>query len=243
MNTPTPILPNVRDLAFDHGAMRYDASLIASPGAWLFDATDDRLGASAVSEGGRQAAWFVEGGFGAAVLRRYRRGGLVAHLSADRYIWTGEHSTRSFAEFDLLHFMHRQGLPVPRPLAASYWRKGAGYRAAILVQRLMDTRPLAQILDEANPHDVATAIFAVHEAGIWHADLNAYNILLDPQGKAWLIDFDKGRLHPLLSAERRRGNLLRLRRSLVKVGGEQGMLWWEDLNRAYGLLVKAAQHL
>ncbi len=243
MTIPTPSAADVRDLAFDHGAMRYDARLIKSPGAWLFDSADGRLGACPVSEGGRQAAWFVEGEFGPAVLRRYRRGGLVARLSTDRYVWTGEQDTRSFAEFDLLHFMHRQGLPVPRPLAAAYWRKGAGYSAAILLQRLAGTRPLAHLLDDARPPEVAAAVFAMHEAGVWHADLNAYNILLDEQGKAWLIDFDKGRLRPMLSAERRRGNLLRLRRSLVKVAEQKGMLWWEDLNRAYGLLSKAAQHL
>jgi 3-deoxy-D-manno-octulosonic acid kinase len=90
---------------------------------------------------------------------------------------------------------------------------------------------------------VATAIFAMHEAGVWHADLNAYNILLDPQGKAWLIDFDKGRVRPLLSAERRRGNLLRLRRSLVKVAAERGMLWWDELNRAYEVLGKTTEHI
>lgn len=243
MTSTMPSTPDIRDLAVEHGAIRYDASLINNPAAWLFDAEDARLQASAVSQGGRQAAWFVQGEFGQAVLRHYRRGGLVAHLSTDHYVWTGEQGTRSFAEFDLLHFMHRQGLPVPRPLAAAYWRKHAGYSAAILTQRLLDTRPLAQALDMATTANVAAAIFAMHEAGVWHADLNAYNILIDGQSKAWLIDFDKGSVRPLLSAERRRGNLLRLRRSLVKVAGDEGILWWEALNRAYGLLGKVAQHL
>src|SRR3546814_4574658 len=51
--------------------------------------------------------------------------------SSNRYIWRGAASTRSFAEFDLLSFMHAAGLPVPRPLAAAYWRQGLSYRAAI----------------------------------------------------------------------------------------------------------------
>jgi 3-deoxy-D-manno-octulosonic acid kinase len=47
----------------------------------------------------------------------------------------------------------------------------------------------------------------------------------------------------LLSAERRRGNLLRLRRSLVKVAAERGMLWWDELNRAYEVLGKTTEHI
>ena len=235
--------PDLRLLRMAGGALRYDGALVAEPGEWLFDAGDERLHAKPVGAGGRQAAWFVQGDFGRAVLRRYRRGGLVARLIADRYLWAGAEATRSFAEFGLLHFMHGMGLPVPRPLAAAYWRRGAGYRAAILLQRLDDTRPLAQALDTASPAEVAAAVFAMHEAGVWHADLNAYNILLDSGGKAWLIDFDKGRVRPLLSAERRRGNLLRLRRSLVKVAGERGMLWWDELNRAYEVLGKATEHI
>jgi 3-deoxy-D-manno-octulosonic acid kinase len=235
--------PDPQLLHIAGGALRYDGALVAEPGEWLFDAADERLRAEPVGAGGRKAAWFVQGSFGRAVLRRYRRGGLAARLSADRYLWAGAEATRSFAEFGLLHFMHGLGLPVPRPIAAAYWHSGASYRAAILVERLEDTRPLAQMLDTASPVEVATAIFAMHEAGVWHADLNAYNILLDPQGKAWLIDFDKGRVRPLLSAERRRGNLLRLRRSLVKVAAERGMLWWDELNRAYEVLGKTTEHI
>src|SRR5690606_26981170 len=89
--------------------------------------------------------------------------------------------------------MHEAGLPVPRPLAAAYWRKGLAYRAAILIERIDGVTPLAVHWSSIGPAAVAEAIFAMHEAGVWHADLNAYNILLDAQGQAWLIDFDKGR--------------------------------------------------
>ncbi|MYN13834.1 3-deoxy-D-manno-octulosonic acid kinase [Pusillimonas sp. TS35] len=221
------------------GAMRFDASVITEPGGWLFDAADARLAAQPVAEGGRRAAWFVSGDFGQAVLRRYRRGGMMARLSNDRYVWGGQGSTRSFLEFDVLLYLYRRGLAVPRPLAAAYWRQGLTYRAAILVQRLAGTAPLARCLGSASPAEVAMAVFAIHEAGVWHADLNAYNILLDQQGKVWLIDFDKGSVRSMLSAERRQGNLLRLRRSLAKVAGAQGVAWWEALNHAYAQLGKA----
>lgn len=218
------------------GLMRFDSELVAEPGDYLFDSTDPRNHAREVGEGGRQAAWFVQGAFGEGVLRHYRRGGVMARLNQRHYAWAGKNSTRSFAEFDLLRFMRAQGLPVPRPVAAAWWRAGVTYRAAIVVARIPGVKPLASVLDEGHHAAVATSIVAMHDAGVWHADLNAYNVLVDEDGKAWLIDFDKGRVQPLLSPERRRGNLLRLRRSLVKVAGERGLLWWDQLNRVYDQL-------
>ncbi len=232
----TPILP--LDLACGAGVMRYDASRIADPGMYLFDPHAEQLQASAVGQGGRQAAWYVNGDFGQGVLRHYRRGGLIARISADRYVWTAESSTRSFAEFDLLHFMHDRRLAVPRPIAAAYWRHGITYRAAILVERIAQARPLAQALAEGGQDAVAQAIFAMHESGVWHSDLNAYNILFDGQARVWLIDFDKCR-RQVLSLERRQANLLRLRRSLEKVAEGAGLQWWEELSRAYAMLARA----
>lgn len=233
----------VRELALDSGAMRYDANSVPNAGAFLFDPQHPKLSAAPVTHGGRQAAWFVSGDFGAAVLRHYKRGGLMARISTSHYVWTGAEATRSYAEFDLLRYMHDAGLPVPRPLAAAYWRRGLTYRAAIMVERLPGVRTLARILDEGHQQSVAQALFAVHEAGIWHADLNAYNVLVEPGGKSWLIDFDKGRRHDVLSQELRYANLLRLRRSLVKVAGEQGWKWWEELDHAYSLLARSKGHI
>src|SRR3546814_7124794 len=70
---------------------------IKDPGQFLFDPNSAQLGAVAVAQGGRQAAWFVQGEFGRGVLRRYRRGGLMAKVSVDRYVWGGVGATRSFA--------------------------------------------------------------------------------------------------------------------------------------------------
>ncbi|WP_298015021.1 3-deoxy-D-manno-octulosonic acid kinase [uncultured Castellaniella sp.] len=191
-----------------------------------------RPGAVAVGEGGRQAAWFVDGDHGAAVLRHYRRGGLRARLGRHAYCWLGESRVRAWAEVRALAHLRSAGLRVPEPLAAAYWRDGLSYRNAILVARIPGARSLAGQLDRADPEAVARAIRAMHEAGVRHADLNAYNILFDDRDRVWLIDFDRARLG-VVSPGQRRKNLLRLRRSLVKVAGARGAQWWDALNGAY----------
>ncbi|GAB3103120.1 3-deoxy-D-manno-octulosonic acid kinase [Bordetella tumbae] len=213
------------------GAMLCDVRL-GVPDPRLLDPAFYGGRARPVDAGGRQAAWFVEGDSWQGVLRGYRRGGLVAKVSRDAYFWQGEARTRSFREYRLLAMMRERGLSVPAPLAAAYWRHGLTYRAAIIVERIPDVRPLAHLLDEPVWDAVATAIAAMHRLGVWHADLNAFNILLDARGQAWLIDFDRGTAGGV-SAQRRRANLLRLRRSLEKVGGERGVALWERVDRAY----------
>jgi|TARA_R100001244_G_scaffold114563_1_gene84903 3-deoxy-D-manno-octulosonic acid kinase len=198
----------------------------------LFDPNNPSLQARAVQKGGRQSAWFVQGIFGSAVLRHYRRGGLVAKISANRYCWQGAQATRSMAEFVMLHEMMMLGLPVPAPLAAGYWRRGMSYRAALVVARIENATPLASQLLPENAIRVASVLKQFHDANIWHADLNAFNILLDTSGTVWLIDFDRGRFR-FMSAALRQRNLRRLRRSLVKVAGQQGDAFWQALNSAY----------
>lgn len=227
-----------RELAIEGGAMCYDAHRVTRPSASLFDPDHQALNAVAVGQGGRNAAWFVEGEFGRAVLRHYRRGGAVARVSKDRYVWRGAAATRSMAEFTILSEMVARDLPVPRPVAAAYWRSGLTYRAAILVERIDKVRTLTEVVrhdadpDELLCRNVANAIFAMHESGFWHADLNAYNILLDHDGCAWLIDFDKAVSGPV-SASRRTANLERLQRSLRKVAAQTADVWWKGINTAY----------
>lgn len=227
---------DVRRLAWEGarpGAMCYDAGRILAPAPALFDPAHYGAAATPVQAGGRQAAWFVDAGFGHGVLRHYRRGGMVARLSRQRYIWLGEARTRCFMEFQLLESLSSQGLPVPAPLAAGYWRVGTMcYEAAILVARLPDVRPLANVLDQPVWDVAADAIARMHQAGVWHADLNAYNILVDSRGKAWIIDFDRGRQGGVSQGGKRR-NIERLRRSLEKVAGPAGLAFFHKLDQAY----------
>lgn len=227
-----PWLAQWRVRAFPGGALYVPDHLAdAATPAW-FDPR--RAGATPVGEGGRQAAWFVDGVHGAAVLRHYRRGGLRARLGHESYLWLGQQRVRAFAEVNTLAHLRDAGLRVPEPLGAAWWRTGISYRAAILVARIPGAQALAARLDQADPAPVAAAIRAMHAAGVWHADLNAFNILFDPLGQVWLIDFDRAR-PGVVSGKQARNNLLRLRRSLVKVAGARGALWWDGLSRCLPL--------
>lgn len=218
---------------FPGGALCVPAQWREQAAAQWFDPRQP--GAVAVQEGGRQAAWFVAVDGQPAVLRHYRRGGLRARLGREAYFWLGTARVRAFAEVRVLAGLIDAGVRVPKPLGALYRRNGLIYRNAILVARIPGVRALAGCLDRARPDRVADAIAAMHRAGVWHADLNAFNILLDRQDRAWLIDFDRAR-EGVVSGRQARQNLLRLRRSLIKVAGDEGAAWWRRLERAYARL-------
>lgn len=180
------------------GSIVFDPARLRQAEAALFDPGAHGPRATPVAAGGRGAAWFVDGAFGQAVLRHYRRGGWMARLSSDGFLWQGERRVRSLREYALTRQLHAAGLPVPPPLAAMYRRSGLAYRAAILVQRITGARPFADLVladRERAPWAEAGALVArFHRAGAHHADLNVHNLLVDSQGALWLIDWDKGRL-------------------------------------------------
>jgi 3-deoxy-D-manno-octulosonic acid kinase len=192
--------------------------------------------------GGRGGAMFIEAPFGRSVLRHYRRGGMVARVMGDRYLWTGAERTRGFAEFRLLAILRKRDLPVPEPVAARYQRNGAHYRADLITRRIEDVSTLAELLaQERADAQVATRVGAAvakfHANGAYHADLNAHNVLVDPN-TVWLIDFDRGELRTP-SREWQQANLARLQRSLRKLGaGRDGEAafereFWNPLISAY----------
>lgn len=169
----------------------------------------------------------------AVVLRRYRRGGLIGRFVADRYVWLGLSGTRALREFRVLGRLQRLRLPAPGPLAAIVERSGLTYRAALLMTRLPgDT--LASRLDRAvdaeHWHAVGACIARFHAVGLWHADLNAHNILLDSDARSpaagarvgpdsvSLIDFDRARFRAVRAESWQLSNLARLGRSLRKLG-------------------------
>jgi len=112
-------------------------------------------------------------------------------------------------------------LPVPTPVAASCVKHGLFYRADLITRQIKNVMTLADYLKEKECDETAwTAIGACvrrfHDAAVYHADLNARNILLSVEsGVVYLIDFDKGSFR-YLGESWKRSNLARLQRSLLK---------------------------
>jgi 3-deoxy-D-manno-octulosonic acid kinase len=224
------------------GAILFDSKQLrqADPEWFLPAKWSDR--ARPVDSGGRGGAWFVDAPFGPSLLRLYLRGGMAARVSRDQYLWHGANRTRSFEEFRLTRALLNKGLPVPRPIAASYVRNGMTYRASILIERLPDVRTLAdraQVGGKDAPWEEAGRLVArFHRAGVDHADLNAHNLLFNPQGKGWMIDFDRGALR-IPATRWRENNLMRLQRSLLKLRDMRGrdavLQDFARLRRAYDI--------
>lgn len=186
---------------------------------------------------GRGTTWFVQDGDQHMVLRHYRRGGLLAPLLGDRYLRQPEASTRAMREFRLLAMMRDAGLPVPRPCAAALLPDTLlTYRAALMIERIPDARDLVALLQEgplpaAIWTETGRVIARLHRAGIWHADLNAHNILLDAREQVWLIDFDKCRERA--PGRWQQANLARLQRSLRKEAGLHAHWHMQDKDIAH----------
>lgn len=224
------------------GAIIFDRALETVPDeSWFQPAHWAALDKSATAKGGRGEVVFVDTPVGACVLRHYRRGGFVARVSTDRYLWTGAARTRSMREFHLLADLANAGLPVPAPVAARYSRQGMYYRADLLTRRIQPSHTLSGalgsgLLDRALAERIGRTIASFHAASIWHADLNAHNILVDSNDTVWLIDFDRGRRRkPKLAWQQ--ANLARLRRSFEKLGARRiekfDARFWHPLLAAY----------
>ncbi|MEO7064045.1 MAG: 3-deoxy-D-manno-octulosonic acid kinase [Dokdonella sp.] len=225
-----------------NGAIMFDRTLPTSPdGAWFDRAKWSSRGGLETHSAGRGEVAFVETPVGACVLRHYHRGGLAARMSADRYLWTGAARTRAFREFRLLADLVNLGLPVSPPVAARYVRDGLRYRADLLTRRIENAKTLAARLANASldavlAQQVGHTIARMHAANVWHADLNAHNILVDGNGVVWLIDFDRGRMRkPKMTWQQ--ANIARLRRSLDKLGAKRhadfDSAFWHPLLAAY----------
>lgn len=218
------------------GAILYDKAIINqisderfTPGGWLHA----EVLTGALQSAGRGNTFFVGNVPRQFVLRHYRRGGLIGKLVRDTYVFSGADSTRSFMEWRLLHKLSSNRLRVPRPAAARYCQRGTFYTADIITVRIPDVMALSQYIalnnpDEAFWNSVGAAIHEFHAAGVYHADMNAYNLQIDASGLLWMLDFDKGSLKP--PGPWQQVTLSRLHRSLQKIAGLDPNLNFRALN-------------
>lgn len=232
---------NIQTRRIDNQLILYDAAVLVEAEAWLFDA--EALQACGLLTGvaqGRGATWFYTYTELALVLRHYRRGGLIAKLLGERYLWTGLRRTRAWREWELLAKMYALQLPVPQPIAARVIHRGLWYSADLIMRRILFTQSLADSLmakglDAARWRGIGICIRRFHAAGVYHADLNAHNILLGKDNTVYLIDFDKGELRsPALKWQQK--NLARLQRSLRKLKKQHAEFYYSAAD--WGLLLE-----
>jgi 3-deoxy-D-manno-octulosonic acid kinase len=217
-------LPMRRAVAKTNNArILYDADAAAyALNDWFEPETLDRFGwLSGSASGGRGAVYFFSHAGKQYALRHYRRGGKAAALLGDRYLWTGLENSRAWREWMLLAKLAELRLPAPRPFAARVIRCGVFYRADLITERIANASSLFARLTSGRLPDIlwreiGRVIANFHALGVWHADLNAHNVLLSRDDAVSLVDFDRARIQRN-SAGAREANLARLLRSLRKL--------------------------
>ena len=226
------------------GAILYDKAIIKQISEERFTA-DGWLHAEVLTgslrSSGRGNTMYVGNVPRQFVLRHYMRGGLIGKLVRDTYVFSGADKTRSFLEWRLLDKLASNNMRVPRPAAARYTQWGTFYRADIITVRVPGIMPLSQYIADNDPdesfwQECGEAIYEFHAAGVYHADLNAYNVQIDQDGLLWLLDFDKGSLRQ--PGPWQQQTLSRLHRSLHKITGLDPRLHfrsrnWEQLLEGY----------
>lgn len=223
----------------------YDDELLPEARAEFFDPRHHRMQRTIQGEAlGRGTTYFVRLDDHACVLRHYQRGGMAAKLLTDQYFWRGIEQTRAWREWYLLRDMLDKGLPVPRPVAAHVVKSGLYYRADLVTLRLNASKSLTDWLRKKDLplqqwRSVGRTVRLFHDAGIYHADMNAHNIMLSDDGKVYLIDFDKGQLRPQGHGWQQ-ANIERFQRSLEKLRGQispfhYSEVVWQHFMRGYDL--------
>lgn len=219
----TALLANLEPLQraeIDDGEVWLDPGVLDAARAHWFDPRAWQARGEALGHAtGRGTAWFLRHGVRELVLRHYHRGGLMGRLVRDRFLVQPTDVTRAMSEHALLRRMRAWGLPVPRPVAARVRRIGLQYTSDILVERVPGSEDLAHRLAHAplgadRWAEVGATLARLHAHGVHHSDLNCHNLLIDDQGRIWIIDFDKCEARS--SGPWMQANLDRLLRSLRK---------------------------
>jgi len=192
----------------------------------LLDATPEIVDGELVNRGGRGATWAVTLADGTrAVLRWYRRGGVMRHFIRDRYFgWR----PRPLAELVLTVEARRRGIAVPEVHGIRVDRARGGYRGAIVTREIAGAETLGDVVHRDPRGDeraaivaaVARVLRAMHDRGLHHRDLNVGNILVSrAEGAAavHVIDLDRARLRKTVGRSARWRALRRLARSLAKL--------------------------
>jgi len=165
------------------------------------------------------------------VLRPYRRGGLAARLTRERYLGL---RARPFRELRASALLRAAGVPTPEVVGAAVrWDVPGCYRGAVASREVPGAINLWHYLQQAAAGERGRACAAaaavtrrLHDAGAIHPDLNLQNYLIvrSPQGvEALIIDLDGVRLGRI-TARTRRAAFARICRSIRKLDPQSAVI-------------------
>jgi len=168
-------------------------------------------------------------------VRKYLRGGMVRHVVRDLYLLR---PARPIRELLATEQARASGCLVPIVHAVGVEEVGPFYRGWIVTSAIGGARAFVDALAVAAPAErqsllacAGEAIRALHEAGVYHVDLNGHNLLVDDRGRVAVIDFDRA----VLAAEGRyrlgEQGRDRLWRSLRKLSAQGGWPLEDDERR------------
>lgn len=164
------------------------------------------------------------------IVKHYEHGGLFRKITRDIFLG----NSRPFRELAVLEVASQKGIPVPEVLAARVDRIfGPFYKGEIVYKEIPDSANLLEYLKRLNErpmgerislkrkiiNSLAQAIKKMHISGIYHADLNVKNVLIQNRGEApriYLVDFDCSKIKKNLFLRVRIKNLARFHRSCEK---------------------------
>jgi len=166
------------------------------------------------------------------LIKHYEHGGLFRKITRD--IFFG--NLRPFRELAILEAASQKGVRVPEALAARVSRIfGPLYKGEIAYKEVPDSVNLLEYLGRLNEkpmkekisckreiiNSLAEAIKKMHSSGIYHADLNVKNVLIQIIGekiRVYLLDFDRSKIKGNLTLMDKLKNLARFNRSCQKWG-------------------------
>ena len=178
----------------------------------------DTIGVSVL--GGRTSLTPAElDGIGSVVIKHYRRGGLLRYVIKQRYLKLGK--TRAQIEFEQLQVVRSLGINAPEPVA--YAHRGCIFYQAWLISRAIKhplSLALLSLKDEKKTRQAMESVIGqislLIQNDILHVDLHPGNIVVDGAGQTFLVDFDKGQIHPGSREKLKNRYLTRWQRAVTK---------------------------